>query len=1382
MLSYVVTGYTQVNISGVINQYTKVLSIDGTDRITVSDASAFHPGDTTLIIQMKGVSINPSNSSSFGLVDDINQAGKYEFILIDTILSGNRIVFTADLSVGYEPDAYVQLIRVPGYSNARVTGEVTCPPWDSAAGTGGVVALLVGNTLTLDADINVSGKGFAGGQVVDGNGECSENDPAFSNYYFHGASDSAGYKGEGIASFVKLAGDPRHPVAPGYIEGRGRLFTAGGGGNAKHSGGGGGSFYGSGGDGGIESSSCTTAGDVAGKGGQNLESGINSWFADNRIFLGSGGGSGTQSGVLTSTAGGSGGGLVIIMADTLTGNGHVIRADGESVTAMATAAGGGGGAGGMILLDVHSFKNGVTASVQGGSGGSTNGSVCSGPGGGGGGGIIWDSHASQPGNLTTLTGGGSGGTGSGGCDVILYSGGPGDVGHVAQNLKTILTGFLFNSIFSSRTGEYADTICEGEIVPRLLGSDPKGGTPGYDFQWEMSTDKVNWSTLSGETGKDLNLGIALFDTTYYRRIVTDNSPSTITDVSKALTIVVQPEIRQNRLQFDTVICAGQQPPPLHAAFASPIGGDGTYAYVWEESTDGINFAPATGINDQASYQPPVLNDTVYYRRLVFSGKCASISDTITITVLPVIGNNAVGADQTICQGDTFAQLTGTPPTGGDGVYNYVWIESQDGNTWNGGYGPHTGATYQPDTASSLFPGQVHFRRVVYSGLNNTCADTSNGVLLIQYPAITGNNIAADQHICEGVVPVPLTGDAPGGGDGTYAYTWEESADGMTFSPATGTHTEIGYAPPALTDTVYYHRVVSSSVCRDTSAMVKITVDPAIRNYDIQTLSGGRDTTVCAGVPVNRLVPAGAITGGDGTYAYDWQSSDDNGVSWASTGGTAESYQSSPLAATTLFRRQVTSGMCSVVSDTITFTVLPALGNNLLPADYSVCENDSTLVDGSVPTGGDGSYVYLWQESSDGSVWNDAAGVNANEDYQSPPLSNPVYYRRVVTSGPAATCRDTAHAVHIGIYPLPSALLSALDTTVCSGSAVDLTVQVTGANGPWTLVYEDGQGGQGTADITVTTPVGVTVTPETQQAQQQYTYVLTSLTDAQGCKALPASLTGQALVQADGMPVADAGDNAEVCGLTYTLQGVTPSFGQTLWIVPASLSLSDTSDAQATVTATTEGSYQLTWQVINGVCPAATDVIDLTFWQEPGDVTTGADTTLEPGSSEVDLQAIWQEPRVGTLTWSTTSSAVIDNVNSEMIHVSSLPVGENLFRVEVANGTCPVKFDEVRVTVPDFGAHNYGISPNNDGINDFMVVPGAENVANTLVIFDANGTVVFRTDNFMHADNAQTVDGWNGVNNDDEPLADGTYYYILEMKGDIQQTLKGFIVIKRSPTK
>ncbi len=1366
-------GYSQVTISGVVNQYARVVAINGSDRITLANATAFQAGDTVLLQQMKGVGIDVAGSH-FGDPQNPNNTGKYEFLIIQNIM-GNQVIFTADLTNSYDIAGGVQLIKVPGYNNVTVTGTLTCPPWDSATGTGGVLAIIVGNTLTLNADIDVSGRGFKGGVPVDGNGECTNSDPGYDSLYYSATTDSAGAKGEGLAAYNFLSGGPLYPQ---YANGRGPLFNGGGGGNGKHSGGGGGANMGAGGWGGLESNTCgAILQDRYGMGGKDVSGGISTWKDDRRIFMGGGGGSGTQSGGLTATAGGRGGGVVTIMAQAVTANGHAIRADGESGTAVATAAGGGGGAGGSVLLEVSEYKDALTVSSAGGQGGGTTGADCPGPGGGGGGGLIWYRSNATDGNLTTDVAGGLKGNISGVC---ANTANDGVAGLVENDLSLVLSGFLFNSIFSIRNGELSDTLCEGEIVPQLLGSVPKGGIGPYEYRWIRSDDRITWDTIPGETAATLDLNIPLYDTVYYKRVVRDNSPSQITDVSKAVAIIVQPEIKQNVFAFDTVICAGQIPHPVIPAFSSPTGGDGTYTYYWEQSSDGITFTAAAGMNTGDIYLPPALTDTTFFRRTVYSGKCSSISDTVTIGVLPVIANNAVGADQTICQGFSFAQLTGTVPTGGDNSYLYHWIETVDHSAWDTAYGTSDNVVYQPDTASSLFPGQVYFRRVVFSGLNNTCADTSNEVVLREWPRISNNQISAGQHICEGETPVPLTGNGPGGGDGTYTYLWEESADSVNYIPGRETNTGRDYAPGPLSDTVYYRRIVFSDVCRDTSGLVSILVDPALDNYGIQTLSGARDTVVCSGQPLNRLVPeATPVSGGDGTYDYDWSISEDGGNNWSSTGGNTPDYDPGTLTATTLVRRQVTSGVCQAFSDTVTLTILPLISQNTLPADFSICEEDSALITGSAPAGGDGSFVFNWFESDDGVSWNGATGNSSGQNYQTPGLTAEKYYRRIVFSGPANTCKDTTPPLRIGIYPLPSATILPLDTAICDGATVNLVFRVTGDNGPWTVEYTNGRGNTATAGINTTSPEQVPVSPGSLTASTQYTYTLSALTDNVGCRARATGLTGTATVRVDGLPQADAGSDDEVCGLSYTLQGVVPSYGTLWWSAPAEVTLSDSMDAHTAVTATAEGNYTLVMHVANGVCPDRTDDLSLTFWQEPGDISTIADTTLEPGVNEVTLAATWQDPQVGEVTWTTESPANIDDVNSLVIHAGNLETGDNIFHVSAVNGICPAKQSTVRVTVLDFKAENYGISPNQDNINDYLVITGAGNIENKLVIFDHNGNTVFRTDNFMHPDNPRTVYGWNGVNDNNDPLPDGTYYYILELKGKIQKTVKGFVVIKRN---
>lgn len=522
--------YSQVSLSGTINSYSKIISVDNLDQITLNDASTFSVGDTVLIIQMKGVEISASNDLTFGIKQNALSAGWYEFLIIFDI-SGNQITFTADMFHNYDAGGHAQLIRVPGFDNVNVIGTLTCDPWDPLTGTGGVVAMIVGNTLQLMADIDVSANGFQGGSsVVRTSGTCS----GVTDYFFNDASTEGGYKGEGAASYSFQSAQP---LGTEYLKGRGAYFNGGGGGNGKYSGGGGGGNGGRGGAGGREEISC----------GFNLIGGINGFnIPDNidyknqkRIFMGAGGGAGTQLSGGNGTDGGNGGGIVIIVADTLVGNNNSIRANGETVTAIATGngGGGGGGAGGTILLEVNSFKgSNLTVEANGGNGGTVSGvPTCTGPGGGGGGGIIWRSKSGAfPAevSISVLPGAAI----PGDCAAMLPAAGL--PGVVTDNLIVPINGFLLNSIYSNKTGKTYTTICVDEDPPILLGTYPKGGTLPYTFVWESSEDETVWNLADGINDLMNYILGPIDDITYFRRIVIDNSAPQIIDVSKSIIVSV----------------------------------------------------------------------------------------------------------------------------------------------------------------------------------------------------------------------------------------------------------------------------------------------------------------------------------------------------------------------------------------------------------------------------------------------------------------------------------------------------------------------------------------------------------------------------------------------------------------------------------------------------------------------------------------------------------------------------------------------------------------------------------------------------------------------------------------------------------------------------
>jgi gliding motility-associated-like protein len=388
----------------IINTYTPVLALNPCDnRLTVENASTFNVGDTVLLIQMKGAVIDSTNTAAFGTVTDYKNAGNYEFNYVKSV-SGNIIELKNMLTRQYDiPVGKVQLIRVPYYNGSLTTSDtLTCLPWDG--NKGGVLVFNVRDTINLNADINVSGKGFRGG--VNSNFALNTLACNLTNYYDNSTSTLTAKKGEGIT----LVGATK-------LNGRGKLGNGGGGGNGHNAGGGGGSNASFGGFGGYQLNNCGGAPfDNRGIGGQALT--YNNTL--NKVFLGGGGGAGHYDGPNGSgfySNGGNGGGIVLINAGYLVSNNHVINSKGitgedciQSAFPCNHDGMAGGGAGGSVILGINTFVDNNVLNVNGGKGANlevyTAAAGKVGPGGGGSGGVVWFKSAALPANSTVQNTGG----------------------------------------------------------------------------------------------------------------------------------------------------------------------------------------------------------------------------------------------------------------------------------------------------------------------------------------------------------------------------------------------------------------------------------------------------------------------------------------------------------------------------------------------------------------------------------------------------------------------------------------------------------------------------------------------------------------------------------------------------------------------------------------------------------------------------------------------------------------------------------------------------------------------------------------------------------------------------------------------------------------
>ena len=403
-LLFTIAGQAQTTV----NAYAKVTGIttvSGKSQLTITNAStAGHPwavNDEVIVMQMQdNVISGTTNTSSFGLLSGISNAGAFEVAVITALGAGtitlNKVLtkpFTISSNASVQVVSFTQLSA----GNYTTTGNITAVPWSGALGRGGVVAFTVGGTLTLKHTITVDGQGFAGGAASSNSSTptCGSTGNYTSNSTIYGA------KGEGIY-LVNTVTDPT------FVRGRARILSGGGGGNSGGAGGGGGSNYSAGGDGAY----YWLCSDGGGLGGIALNAPL---MTGSRVFLGGGGGGAQGNG--SQTAGGNGGGIILIRAGSLNtncGSGTPkITANGAKPATSGADGAGGGGAAGTILLQITSYTVPpacpLTVQANGGDGGDVNSFWPYGAGGGGGQGAVLVSGSPTMSNITQVTVPGVGG-------------------------------------------------------------------------------------------------------------------------------------------------------------------------------------------------------------------------------------------------------------------------------------------------------------------------------------------------------------------------------------------------------------------------------------------------------------------------------------------------------------------------------------------------------------------------------------------------------------------------------------------------------------------------------------------------------------------------------------------------------------------------------------------------------------------------------------------------------------------------------------------------------------------------------------------------------------------------------------------------------------
>jgi RHS repeat-associated protein len=588
----------------------------------------------------------------------------------------------------------------------------------------------------------------------------------------------------------------------------------------------------------------------------------------------------------------------------------------------------------------------------------------------------------------------------------------------------------------------------GQSPATNLGGSPAqaGSCNGsYSYQWQSSTDGVNFTNIAGATTySSCNPG-TVTRTTYYRRRAICSSETAYTNID---TIVVSTHLAAGTLTYTTTTLEYNSFNNIPISASASTGGtcNGAYGYQWQKSPDNSNWSDVGGANS-LSYIPSFLTATTYYRLRIVCGAETVYTGTFTMNVWPQLQpGNVSPSSATIGYNTSPGQLNLTGVTGGNGnvSYNYQWQVSLDNSNWTN-IPSAFGTLYIPPALTDL----TYYRVQVNRG-GQTFFSTVSTINI--YPHVSAGSIspASQSTINYGSNAQQLGVSGMAGGSGAYTYQWQSSGDNASWSDIPSA-TDNVYTPVGLTANIYYRVIVRSAGDLNNTGSVLINVYPMLKGGGVSPSA----LTTAYNTSPGQLSLAN-VSGGNSIYSYQWQISGDN-LNFSNIGGaTGSTYLPGTLTTTSYYRVLVTSNAVTVNSVTATITVTPQLAGGTISASVGKVlygTSPGVLASAVNATGGNcsGSYGYQWWQSEDGSQYVAIPGATGST-YLPGGLTTTTWFMRKVTCGAENAASNPAS---IQVYQaLAAGRVSPGSQTIAAGdTAVVLTANPASGGGGGNYSYQ-----------------------------------------------------------------------------------------------------------------------------------------------------------------------------------------------------------------------------------------------------------------------------------------------------------------------------------------
>jgi len=500
------------------------------------------------------------------------------------------------------------------------------------------------------------------------------------------------------------------------------------------------------------------------------------------------------------------------------------------------------------------------------------------------------------------------------------------------------------------------SISSGSVPTQFTGTAATGGGGTLSYKWISSTTSSSsgFVAASGLNNSANYSSPALTQTTYFRRVVTGSSCGVDTSSAITVSIAGSPSVSASASLIGFTACFGS----ASSQQSFTVSGSNLTSNISVNPPAGyeVSLTSGSGFSSTLSLAPAsgtVASTTVYIRMSSVatgtpSGNIAVASTGATTQNVPVSGT--VNALPTITLGSVGSVLTNAtsfsiPYSATTGTPNQYSVTAGS-PTAMPGFTAVSNASLGSSPISVTIPASAantyNFNLTVRNSTTGCVSPNVPFTLTVSAPgAISNNTIGTDQSFCSASRRDTIIGSVPTGGTGTFTYQWQVS----TTSPTSGfgnppSNTSKNLYPMSTVGDSWYRRIVTSGTFKDTSVVVKITINRVSND----SIYGPNE--VCTGT--TSIALRAGINTSTGVTAYSWLRSTTDSISGFSLApGTNNQATYSPgiVNQTAWYKVVATSGSC--IDTTKVFAQRPSTSpNNIIPGASGVTS----------PQGGPSSHV------------------------------------------------------------------------------------------------------------------------------------------------------------------------------------------------------------------------------------------------------------------------------------------------------------------------------------------------------------------------------------------------------------------------------------------